>query len=59
MSEPTAGYEEETTWLHTNEYRNSIIAKLITNLNTNTLVLVDRIVHGEHLLEYLKKFIKK
>ena len=54
MSEPTAGYEEETTWLHTNEYRNSIIAKLITNLNTNTLVLVDRIVHGEHLLEYLK-----
>jgi superfamily II DNA or RNA helicase len=54
MSEPTAGYEEETTWLHTNEYRNSVIAKLITNLNTNTLVLVDRIVHGEHLLEYLK-----
>jgi superfamily II DNA or RNA helicase len=27
MSEPTAGYEEETTWLHTNEYRNSVIAK--------------------------------
>lgn len=54
MAEPTAGYEEETTWLHTNQYRNSIIAKLINNLQTNTLVLVDRIVHGEHLLEYLK-----
>ena len=54
MSEPTAGYEEETTWLHTNEYRNSVIAKLINKLDTNTLILVDRIVHGEHLLEYLK-----
>lgn len=54
MSEPTAGYEEEITWLHTNDYRNSVIAKLINKLDTNTLVLVDRIVHGEHLKEYLK-----
>lgn len=54
MSEPTAGYEEETTWLHTNEYRNEVIAKLINKLDTNTLILVDRIVHGEHLLEFLK-----
>lgn len=54
MAEPTAGYEEETTWLHTNGYRNSVIAKLINKLETNTLVLVDRIVHGEQLLEYLK-----
>jgi superfamily II DNA or RNA helicase len=54
MSEPTAGYEEEITWLHTNEYRNSIVAKLINKLDTNTLILVDRIVHGEHLLEWLK-----
>ena len=54
MSEPTAGYEEEITWLHTNPYRNSVIAKLVNKLETNTLILVDRIVHGEHLLEYLK-----
>jgi superfamily II DNA or RNA helicase len=54
MSEPTAGYEEEITWLHTNEYRNSVIAKLTNKLETNTLILVDRIVHGEYLLEYLK-----
>lgn len=54
MSEPTAGYEEEITWLHTNEFRNSLILKLIQNLDTNTLVLVDRIVHGEYLLEFLK-----
>ena len=54
MSEPTAGYEEEITWLHTNKYRNSVISKLVNKLDTNTLILVDRIVHGEHLLEYLK-----
>ena len=53
MSDPTAGYEEEINWLHTNEYRNSLISKLIQSLDTNTLVLVDRIVHGEHLLEFL------
>ena len=54
MSEPTAGYEEEITWLHTNEYRNSVISKLVSRLETNTLILVDRIVHGEHLLQYLQ-----
>jgi superfamily II DNA or RNA helicase len=55
MSEPTAGYEEETVWLHTNEFRNELISKLIDKLETNTLVLVDRIVHGEILLNYLKQ----
>ncbi len=54
MSNPTAEYEAETTWLHTSEYRNNLISKLINKLDTNTLVLVDRIAHGEYLLEYLK-----
>ena len=54
MNEPTAGYIEETEWLHTNEFRNSTMAKLVNKLTTNTLVLVDRIAHGEHLLEYFK-----
>lgn len=54
MAEPTAGYEEEITWLHTNAFRNSVINKLITKLDTNTLILVDRIAHGEHLLEHLQ-----
>jgi len=31
MSEPTAGYEEETVWLHTNEFRNDLIGKIIIN----------------------------
>jgi len=59
MSNPTAGYEEETTWLQTSEYRNSLISKLINKLETNTLILVDRIAHGEHLLEYLKQRTNK
>lgn len=59
IAEPTAGYVEETEWLHTNEYRNSVMAKMVDRLDTNTLVLVDRIAHGEHLLEYFKSRIDK
>lgn len=55
MSDPTAGYEEETVWLHTNNFRNFLILKLINKLETNTLILVDRIIHGETLLEFLKE----
>lgn len=59
MAEPTAGYMEEVEWLHTHEYRNSVIAKIINKLETNTLVLVDRIVHGEHLYNYLQTWTNK
>jgi len=59
MAEPTAGYTEETEWLHTNEYRNSVMAKIVNKLKTNTLVLVDRIVHGEYLLQYFKSYTDK
>ena len=54
MNEPTAGYIEETEWLHVNVYRNTTMVKLINKLETNTLVLVDRIAHGELLLEFFK-----
>lgn len=59
MSNPTTGYEEEIVWLHTNEHRSKTIAKLVEKLETNTLVLVDRIIHGEHLLDYLKLHTQK
>lgn len=59
MAEPTAGYIEETEWLHTNKYRNSVISKIVSKLKTNTLVLVDRIIHGEHLLQYFKSYTDK
>jgi len=59
MAAPTIGYEEETTWLQTNEYRNGVIAKLVNKMDTNTLVLVDRINHGEVLTEFLKQHTNK
>jgi superfamily II DNA or RNA helicase len=59
MAEPTAGYMEETEWLHTNEYRNTTMVKLLNKLETNTLVLVDRIAHGEYLLEFFKARTEK
>jgi len=54
MSDPTSGYTEETEWLHANSFRNDTISKIADKLDTNTLILVDRIVHGEILLDYLK-----
>ena len=59
MDDPTVGYEEEITWLQTKEFRNSTIAKIVTKLETNTLVLVGRIAHGEHLVDYLKEHSNK
>jgi superfamily II DNA or RNA helicase len=53
MADPTAGYQDEIVWLHTNQFRNSVINKLVSKLDTNTLILVDRIAHGEHLLNFL------
>lgn len=54
MYNPTAGYEEETTWLQTNSFRNSIITKLVNKADKNTLIMVDRIAHGEELLRVLQ-----
>jgi len=54
MVNPTAGYEEEITWLQTNSFRNSIITKLVNKADKNTLIMVDRIAHGEELLRVLQ-----
>jgi superfamily II DNA or RNA helicase len=59
MSNPTAGYVDEQNWLQTNQERNETIAKVLNKIDTNTLVLVDRIVHGEHLLEFLSSNTNK
>lgn len=55
MYNPTAGYEEEITWLQTNTFRNSIITKLVNKSDKNTLIMVDRIAHGEELLRVLQE----
>ena len=56
---PTAGYEEEITWLQTNPYRNNIIIKLVNKSDKNTLIMVDRIAHGEELLKILQESTNK
>lgn len=57
LAQPTAGYEDELTFLHSNEFRNAVIIKLSKNLDNNALILVDRIVHGEVLLDLLKEHL--
>ena len=59
MHNPTAGYEEEITWLQTNKFRNDIITKLVNKQNKNTLIMVDRIAHGEELLRVLQENTNK
>lgn len=50
---PTAGYEEEIQFLQTNTFRNSLITKIVNGVDKNTLIMVDRIAHGEELLRVL------
>ena len=56
---PTAGYEEEIQFLQTNTFRNTIISKIVNKVDKNTLIMVDRIAHGETLLDYLKTTTSK
>lgn len=58
-SNPTAAYEQELEFLQHNKFRNKTIQTLADSLTKNTLILVDRIVHGEILLEQLKANTKK
>ena len=51
---PIQAYEEEIQFLQTNTFRNSIITKIVNKLDKNTLILVDRIIHGEELLRVLQ-----
>lgn len=56
---PTAGYEEEILFLQHNSFRNSIITKIVNGVDKNTLIMVDRIAHGEELLRVLTESTKK
>jgi superfamily II DNA or RNA helicase len=48
-------YREEIEQLISSEFRNNTIAKLTSNLDNNSLIMVDFIEHGELLLEAVKK----
>ena len=57
MFNPTVEYEEEIKFLQENSFRNNTIAKLVQKLDKNSLIMVDRINHGEHLLKVLQEKI--
>lgn len=56
---PTAEYEEEIQFLQGNEFRNDVIYKLVSKMEKNALIMVDRINHGEVLLEKIKNIPDK
>jgi superfamily II DNA or RNA helicase len=55
FDDPTVLYDFEIEFLHNNEFRNQIISKLCQKLSKNTLIMIDRIHHGEVLFESLQK----
>jgi superfamily II DNA or RNA helicase len=57
MLNPTVEYEEEIRFLQENIFRNNTIARLVQKLDKNSLIMVDRINHGEQLLRVLKESI--
>jgi superfamily II DNA or RNA helicase len=56
---PTAAYENELEFLINNQRRNEIICKLANKLSNNTLIMVDRITHGEVIEKTLKSICDK
>lgn len=48
-------YRSELNFIHNCNYRNTIIQKLCQRTTSNTLVLVNHIIHGEKLLEKLSE----
>lgn len=51
---PTAKYEKELEFIISNPERNNLVKQIVSKLNNNTLLLVDRIAHGQELLRILK-----
>ena len=54
-SSPVSGYQEELDFLMKNSRRNEIITNLALKLKENTLIMVDRIDHGDLLFDFLSK----
>ena len=52
---PTENYTNEIDFLMVNDRRNTIITKLSTKLSNNTLIMVDKIKHGENLFALTKQ----
>lgn len=55
IEKPTELYNQECDFIYNNEFRNDTIGKLASNLDKNTLILVDRHEHQEKIVQALKK----
>lgn len=55
---PSDRYRNELVWLQNNSFRNRVICKLCSNVDNNSLLLVDRIEHGLMLEQELKRSLK-
>lgn len=47
----TTFWEQECDFLYENEYRNKVLCHIVKKAENNTLILVNRIIHGETLYE--------
>lgn len=52
---PTAKYELENDFIYNDSWRNKIIRNLCNKIDQNTLIIVDRIQHGEELQRVIQK----
>jgi superfamily II DNA or RNA helicase len=52
---PTEAYENELNYLIQSERRNEIICKLASKLKNNTIIMADRIAHGEIIEQKLRQ----
>jgi superfamily II DNA or RNA helicase len=59
FAKPAEAYLNEIDFLISNQRRNDIICKLANKLTNNTIVMVDRIDHGETLMNILKEKTEK
>ena len=57
-SNPALMYQEELDFLINDDRRNDIIANLALNLQSNTIIMADRIQHGELLESKLRRLNK-
>ncbi|MDD4109988.1 MAG: DEAD/DEAH box helicase family protein [Clostridia bacterium] len=56
---PAKAYGQECEFLYHNEYRNKVISHISHKFDKNTLIIVDKIEHGEVLKEQLSKITDK
>jgi superfamily II DNA or RNA helicase len=59
FQKPAEAYQNEIDFLLSNDRRNNIICKLANKLNNNTIIMVDRIDHGDNIISLLEKTTNK